>query len=103
LVTATPPDSTAHVNFTALDLAGRRAGLVRAGLVSQSHFLLALGRANDFADLYDDGQSETDRLRARLLLKNLIHPEGLGETFQVLIQQKGFSKASTLTGTPGWP
>ena len=32
-----------------------------------------------------------------------IYPEGLGETFRVLIQQKGFSKASTLTGSPGWP
>lgn len=82
-------DLTAHVSFTALDLAGQRAGLARTGLVSQSHFLLALGRANDFADLYDPGQSETDRLRARLLLKNLIHPEGMGETFSVLIQHKG--------------
>lgn len=82
-------DLTAHVSFTALDLAGQRAGLARTGLVSQSHFLLALGRANDFADLYDPGQSDTDRLRARLLLKNLIHPKGMGETFSVLIQHKG--------------
>jgi SAM-dependent MidA family methyltransferase len=81
-------DLTAHVNYTALDLFGRRAGLERTGLVSQSHFLLALGRANEFADLYDEGQSETERVRARLLLKNLIYPEGMGETFQVLIQHK---------------
>ncbi len=90
-------DLTAHVSFTALDLAGQRAGLARTGLVSQSHFLMALGRANDFADLYDDGQSKTDRLRARLLLKNLIHPEGLGETFSVLIQHKAVP-APRLTG-----
>jgi len=91
-------DLTAHVNFTALDLAGRRVGLLRAGLVSQTEFLLALGRGNDFADLYDDGQSETDRLRARLLLKNLIHPEGLGETFRVLVQHKGFAQPPRLAG-----
>jgi SAM-dependent MidA family methyltransferase len=90
-------DLTAHVSFTALDLAGRRAGLERCGLVSQSHFLMALGRGNDFADLYDDGQSEIDRLRARLLLKNLIHPEGLGETFSVLVQHKDVA-APRLTG-----
>lgn len=84
-------DLTAHVSFTALDLAGRRAGLECTGLVSQSHFLLALGRANEFADLYDAGQSDTDRLRARLLLKNLIHPEGMGETFSVLVQHKGLA------------
>ena len=82
-------DLTAHVNFTALDLWGRRAGLERTGLVTQSQFLVALGRANEFGDLYEPGQTEVEKLRARLLLKNLIHPEGLGEKFQVLIQHKG--------------
>ncbi len=82
-------DLTAHVNFTALDLWGRRAGLERTGLVSQAWFLLALGQGNEFADLYDEGQSEAERVRARLLLKNLIYPEGMGETFQVFIQHKG--------------
>jgi SAM-dependent MidA family methyltransferase len=90
-------DLTAHVNFTALDLAGRCAGLARLGLVSQAHFLLALGKANDFADLYDEGQSEADRLRSRLMLKTLVFPEGMGETFSVLIQLKGVPSAR-LTG-----
>jgi SAM-dependent MidA family methyltransferase len=31
---------------------------------------------------------ETDRVRARLQLKTLIFPEGMGERFQVLLQQK---------------
>jgi SAM-dependent MidA family methyltransferase len=82
-------DLTAHVNFTALDLWGRRAGLQRVGLVSQAHFLLALGRSNDFSDLCGENASEIERLRARLLLKKLIHPEGMGEVFQVFLQQKG--------------
>jgi SAM-dependent MidA family methyltransferase len=90
-------DLTAHVNFTALDCAAARAGCRRAGLVSQSNFLMALGRANEFADLYDEGQSETERIRARLLLKTLIFPEGMGETFSVLIHTKGIAEA-TLTG-----
>ena len=81
-------DLTAHVNFTALDLWGRRSGLVRTGCVSQMQFLVALGRANEFADLYDPGATEVDRVRSRLLLKTLIHPEGMGETFQVFIQHK---------------
>jgi SAM-dependent MidA family methyltransferase len=59
--------------------------------------LLALGRANEFADLYDEGQSEAERIRARLLLKTLIFPEGLGEAFSVLNHSKGVSDAS-LTG-----
>jgi SAM-dependent MidA family methyltransferase len=94
-------DLTSHVNFTAVDLWGRRAGLLRTGLVTQSQFLVALGRANEFADLYEPGQSEMEKLRARLLLKNLIHPEGLGEKFQVLIQHKGIA-APRLTGLSGY-
>jgi SAM-dependent MidA family methyltransferase len=94
-------DLTSHVNFTAVDWWGRRAGLARTGLVTQSQFLVALGRANEFGDLYEPGQTEVERLRARLLLKNLIHPEGLGEKFQVLIQHKGIDKPR-LTGLSGY-
>ena len=91
-------DLTAHVNFTALELWGKDAGLEPLGLVPQSRFLLSLGRENQFADLYDAGQSETDRVRAQLQLSSLIHPEGMGETFQVFIQQKGISSATSLIG-----
>lgn len=94
-------DLTSHVNFTALQIWGRRAGLQRTGLVTQSQFLVALGKANEFADLYEAGQSEVEKLRARLLLKNLIHPEGLGEKFQVLIQHKGIENPR-LTGLSGY-
>jgi SAM-dependent MidA family methyltransferase len=81
-------DLTAHVNFTALRVWGERVGLKTLGLVSQTSFLLAHGQGNDFADLYDERMNETERVRARLQLKTLIFPEGMGERFQVLIQQK---------------
>ena len=90
-------DLTAHVNFTALESWGKRAGLETAGFTSQTAFLLALGQRNEFADLYDEGQSEAERTKARLQLKTLIHPEGMGERFQVLLQRKGVN-ASQLTG-----
>jgi SAM-dependent MidA family methyltransferase len=93
-------DLTAHVNFSALDLWGRRAGLVRTGCVSQMAFLVALGRGNEFVDLYDEGASEVERLRARLMLKSLINPEGMGETFQVFVQHKGIAQPH-LTGLAG--
>lgn len=93
-------DLTAHVNFTALDLWGVRAGLTRTGSVSQMAFLVALGRGNEFADLYDEGASELERIRARLMLKSLIHPEGMGETFQVFIQHKGIDRPN-VTGLLG--
>ena len=82
-------DLTAHVNFTALETWGKRSGLETAEFMSQTAFLLALGQANEFADLYDPGQSEAEQVRARLQLKTLIHPEGMGERFQVLLQRKG--------------
>jgi SAM-dependent MidA family methyltransferase len=82
-------DLTAHVNFSALDLYGRRSGLVRAGFTSQSNFLMALARHGNFADLQSDEMSEAEQAQSRLLFKTLINPEGMGETFQVLIQRKG--------------
>jgi SAM-dependent MidA family methyltransferase len=90
-------DLTAHVNFTALEIWGKRAGLEGLGFVSQAQFLMALGRGNEFADLYEQAQSEAERVRARLMLKTLIFPEGMGETFRVLIQEKGVGRVE-LTG-----
>jgi SAM-dependent MidA family methyltransferase len=91
-------DLTAHVNFTALEIWGKDAGLGTLGLVPQSRFLVSLGRKNEFGDLYDEGQSETDRVRAQLQLSSLIHPEGMGQTFQVFIQQKGIKSNTPLIG-----
>ena len=63
-------------------------------------FLVAMGRANEFADLYEPGATEVERMRARLMLKTLIHPEGMGETFQVFMQHKGID-APRLSGLAG--
>jgi SAM-dependent MidA family methyltransferase len=90
-------DLTAHVNFTALDIWGRRSGLDRTGLTSQSNFLLAIARMTGFTDLEREDASEAEKLRVRLLFKTLIHPEGMGETFHVFAQHKGIERP-TLTG-----
>ncbi len=90
-------DLTAHVNFSALIDAGREAGLEFTGLVTQEQFLLSLGEANQFADLYDAGQTETEKLQARLQLKRLIFPEGMGGIFRVLVQHRGVNTPQ-LTG-----
>jgi SAM-dependent MidA family methyltransferase len=82
-------DLTGHVNFTAVDLWGQRAGLIRTGFTSQTNFLLALARVSNFEDLQSDDMSQDQQTRARLLFKTLINPEGMGETFRVLIQHKG--------------
>jgi len=90
-------DLTAHVNFSALMDAGTEVGLELTGLTTQERFLLALGERNEFADLYDAGQNEREQLEVRLKLKRLIHPEGMGTIFKVLIQHRGVA-APQLTG-----
>ena len=90
-------DLTAHVNFSALIDAGREAGLDFAGLTTQERLLMALGEANEFADVYDEGQTEAERLQARLKLKRLLDPGTMGSIFKVLIQHKGVV-APKLTG-----
>jgi SAM-dependent MidA family methyltransferase len=87
-------DLTAHVNFSALDIYGQKCGLLRTGLASQCNFLMALARHGDFADLQLDELSEAEQTQRRLLFKTLINPEGMGETFQVLIQHKGLARPS---------
>lgn len=82
-------DLTAHVNFTALERFGVRGGLIRTGFTSQTSFMLALARQSNFEDIESPGSDEKQRSRARLLFKTLIYPEGMGETFQVLVQHKG--------------
>ncbi len=96
-------DLTAHVNFSALIDAGRDAGLEFTGLTTQEKFLMALGEETQFRDLYDAGQSEIEKLQARLKLKRLIFPgepdgpSGMGTIFKVLIQHRSVN-APKLTG-----
>ena len=82
-------DLTAHVNFSALIDAGKEAGLACLGFTTQERFLMALGESTAFGDLYDPGQTAVQQLDARLKLKRLIHPEGMGAIFKVLAQYRG--------------
>ncbi|MGC1384055.1 MAG: SAM-dependent methyltransferase [Candidatus Acidiferrales bacterium] len=91
-------DITAHVDFTAIDRAGQRGGLSRTGNTTQANFLLALARESNLTDLESRGQSELESAKSRNAFKTLIHPEGMGETFKVLIQHKGIQETPALTG-----
>jgi SAM-dependent MidA family methyltransferase len=77
--------------------AGKASGLEFAGFTTQEGFLLALGEANQFADVHDPGATEVEMLQARLKLKRLISPEGMGNIFKVFVQQRGICKVG-LTG-----
>jgi SAM-dependent MidA family methyltransferase len=93
-------DLTAHVNFTALEERGRELGLEPLGGATQASFLLALVRASRCAELEPAGANQLEKLRTRQALKQLIHPEGMGEAFRVLVQAKGVSGARLSGLTP---
>ncbi len=90
-------DLTAHVNFSALIDAGRQAGLDFLGFTTQERFLMALGEPTQFADLCESTEGALGQLQARLKLKRLLYPPGMGGTFKVLIQGRGVS-SPRLTG-----
>jgi SAM-dependent MidA family methyltransferase len=87
-------DITAHVDFTALQTQGDRAGLVTLGLTQQAAFLMYLGLGDRIASLSQgagySGVEMLDRLKMRDALHRLIDPTGLGG-FGVLVQGKGLA------------
>lgn len=92
-------DITAHVDFTALERQGERAGLETVGLTQQGLFLMALGLGDRIAALSQPEPDVTaqDILQRRETLHALIDPAGLG-SFNVLVQRKGIETAEPLKG-----
>jgi SAM-dependent MidA family methyltransferase len=82
-------DITAHVNFTALAAAAEGSGMDVQPLRTQSQFLMQIGEANQFADAFEDCRLPQERAKVSLQLKHLVTPDGMGETFQVLIASHG--------------
>lgn len=78
-------DLTVPADFSELIAAGERAGAALESYVSLSRFLLE-GGIGEFvaAAAGDDASSYKERAQ----LKTLIHPEGMGEAFKVLVQKK---------------
>ena len=93
-------DITADVNFTALAAAAEKRGMQTHKLVTQSHFLLGIGEANQFADAFEEARLPQERAKVALQLKHLVTPAGMGERFQVLIASKGIEeeKVDSLSG-----
>ena len=91
-------DLTAHVNFTALEDHARRCGLDVLGLTTQDRFLVANGVLEEFEQ--PDLQTSRDprRVKRRLQAMQLIHPEGMGRTFRVLMLSKGCDGLGRLSG-----
>jgi len=93
-------DLTAHVNFTALAAACVKAGMRCEKLLTQSQFLMGIGGSNEFADAFEDCHIPQERAKVALQLKHLVTPEGMGETFRVLIASRNVD-VETIKGLSG--
>lgn len=81
-------DLTAHVDFTALEAAGRSAGLVTAGFTTQGAFLAGLGLGDVLPRLQQDpSTTPAEYYAAQSAILRLIDPGSLGR-FRVLIMAK---------------
>ncbi len=94
-------DITAHVNFTALEEKGAACGLARQRFETLAQTLLTVGERDQFAAALGEGEGDgegdgdgegegNDSLRRRMQLKTLLF--GMGETFRVLLQRKGWGR-----------
>jgi SAM-dependent MidA family methyltransferase len=75
-------DITSWVNFTSAASAAVESGATIAGYVSQAHFLMAGGLANELRD--PDPQSEREQLQLSAAVKTLTLPGEMGERFKCL-------------------
>ena len=80
-------DLTASVDFEALIVEGRKAGLELESYQTLGRFLLDRG-VERWLEPAAAGPGEARAFKARAQVKTLIHPEGMGEVFKVLIQRK---------------
>jgi SAM-dependent MidA family methyltransferase len=91
-------DLTAHVNFTQLEALAREHGFDVLGATTQDRFLVANGILEEFEprDLAD--ARDVRRVKARLQAMQLIHPEGMGRAFRVVVLSRGLSRGARLRG-----
>jgi SAM-dependent MidA family methyltransferase len=95
LVRVGEQDLTAHVNWTALRAEVAALGLQTVGMTTQDRFLIGNGILDD---LDAEGPDPLAATKRRLQAKQLIHPQGMGTTFQVVVLTKGVDSAPALRG-----
>jgi len=91
-------DLTAHVNFTALSEHASTRGWESLGLTTQDRFLIGNGILEAFEATDIEMSRDPRRVRERRRVMQLIHPEGMGRTFRVLLLCKGQQPRETLGG-----
>ncbi|GAB4535047.1 MAG: SAM-dependent methyltransferase [Thermodesulfovibrionia bacterium] len=79
-------DITAHVNFSSLCRWGNELGLKTVGYCPQGIFLIASGLDEIITEVYGNSPHYQFIVQG---IKNLILPQGMGETHKVMVQYKG--------------
>ncbi len=82
-------DITAHINFTVLEKEGKTWGLEPAKLQTQTDFLTRYGLEKMVGGAPSPNLDEKSKLKRSLAIRTLLHPEGMGGTFKIFLQQKG--------------
>lgn len=77
-------DITAHVDFTALQVAGEAAGLTTDGLFTQGQFLTRIAERALRAGMACSNWSDAQKRQ----FKTLVHPEHFGSLFRVFVQSR---------------
>ena len=81
-------DLTTTINWTSLKQAGEAAGLQTISLERQDEFLLRAGLLEELERLTAQLPTEAERLQLRLGAREMILPNGMSGSFQVLTQKK---------------
>ena len=93
-------DITVHVNFTALAAAARAHGLEPLAWITQAQFLMGIGEESQFREAFEGCKLPQEHAKRALQLKHLITPDGMGESFHVLVTASKVDKekAARLSG-----
>ncbi|MBD3868520.1 MAG: SAM-dependent methyltransferase [Acidobacteria bacterium] len=91
-------DLTAHVNWSGLTDHAAAAGWRRLALTTQDRFLVANGILELFEARDEADWQDPESVKRRLKAMQLIHPEGMGRMFQVLVLYRGSGDLPRLGG-----
>ena len=81
-------DLTTTVNWSFVKLAGRRCGFELVEFERQDRFLLSCGLLEQLQVETSRAASESERLRLTTGAREMIFPDGMAASFQVLVQKK---------------
>ena len=82
-------DLTTTIDWTQIKEAGRRAGLRAIRFERLDQFLASEGLLEHFGEMFVQTRDQVESLRLSIGMRELIRPDGLAASFQVLVQEKG--------------